>query len=54
MSAKYKTTISDGPDGEYVLIRFLAKFEKKEKAVETITPMKGEDGKWHVSGYFIK
>jgi len=54
VSAKYKTTMPGGPDGEYVVIQFETKFENKEKAIETITPMKGEDGKWHVSGYFVK
>jgi len=53
-SATYTTTIPGGPDGEYVIIQFAAKFEKKEKAIETITPKKSEDGKWHVSGYYIK
>ncbi|MFC2088282.1 DUF4019 domain-containing protein [Calditrichota bacterium] len=54
MSAKYTTTIPGGPDGEYVVIHFVAKLEQKDRAVETVTPLKGDDGKWHVSGYFIK
>lgn len=54
MSAQYKTSVPGGPDGEYVVIHFVAKLEQKDSAVETITPMKDKDGKWHVSGYFIK
>ncbi|MGB6002321.1 MAG: DUF4019 domain-containing protein, partial [Thermoanaerobaculia bacterium] len=26
----------------------------KTTAIETVTPMKDEDGKWRVSGYFIR
>ena len=29
-------------------------FQNKKSAVETITPMKENDGKWRVSGYYIK
>ena len=53
-SATYTKTLPGAPDGEYIVIQFDAKFGKKEKAVETITPMKDTDGKWRVSGYFIK
>ena len=52
-SASFTTSLPGTPDGEYVVIRFNSKFEKKEHAVETITPMKDVDGKWRVSGYFI-
>ncbi|MGB7602254.1 MAG: DUF4019 domain-containing protein [Candidatus Sulfotelmatobacter sp.] len=29
-------------------------FKHKQSAVETITPMLDKDGKWRVSGYYIK
>jgi len=41
-------------DEEYVVIQFNTVFENKAKAFETITPMKGPDWKWEVSGYYIK
>ena len=53
-SAKYMTTLPGAPDGEYVVIQFDSSFEHKQTAVETITPMRDKDGKWRVSGYFIK
>jgi len=53
-SASYTTTLPGAPDGEYVLIQFESSFENKKSAVETITPMMDKDGKWRVSGYFIK
>jgi hypothetical protein len=53
-TAKYSTTLPGAPDGEYVVIQFDTSFEKKQSAVETVTPMKESDGRWRVSGYFIK
>jgi hypothetical protein len=42
------------PDGEYVVLKYDTVFDKKEHAVETVTPMKDADGLWRVSGYFIR
>ena len=50
----YRTSLPGAPDGEYVVIQFESSFEKKKSAVETVTPMMDKDGKWRVSGYFIK
>lgn len=54
MSKSYETSLPGAPDGEYVVIQFKASFENKKSAIETITPMMDKDGKWRVSGYFIK
>ena len=53
-SRSYTTTAPGAPDGQYVIIQFDTSFENKKSAVETITPMLDKDGKWRVSGYFIK
>lgn len=53
-SAQYTKTLPGAPDGEYVVFQFDTSFEHKQLAVETITPMLDKDGKWRVSGYFIK
>lgn len=53
-SAVYKTSLPGAPDGEYVVIQFNTSFRNKKSAVETITPMRERDGKWRVSGYFIR
>ena len=53
-SASYSTTLPGAPDGEYVLIQFESSFENKKSAIETITPMMDKDGKWRVSGSFMK
>jgi hypothetical protein len=54
LSATFKTSLPGAPDGEYVVIQYKTKFEKKAEAIETVTPMKDTDGIWRVSGYFIK
>ncbi|OGP93413.1 MAG: hypothetical protein A2156_12700 [Deltaproteobacteria bacterium RBG_16_48_10] len=53
-SKQYTKTLPGAPDGEYVVIRYETQFEKKKSAIETITPMLDKDGKWRVSGYYIK
>ena len=50
----YKTSLPGAPDGEYVIIQFETSFENKKTAIETVTPMMDKDGKWRVSGYYIK
>lgn len=53
-STTYMESISGAPDGEYVVIQFTTSFENKKSGVETVTPMLDNDGKWRVSGYYIK
>ena len=54
MLAICMTSMPGAPDGQYVVVQLEAVFENKKQAVETITPMKCKDGKWRVSGYYIK
>jgi hypothetical protein len=53
-SKKYTTSLPGAPDGEYVVIQYETSFEHKKSAIETVTPMLDKDGKWRVSGYYIK
>jgi len=53
-SQQYATSLPGAPDGEYVVIQYDTSFENKAHGVETITPMLDKDGKWKVSGYYIK
>ena len=53
-SKLYLTSLPGAPDGEYVVIKFDSSFENKKYALETVTPMLEKDGKWRVSGYFMK
>lgn len=53
-NALYTTSLPGAPDGQYVAIQFNTSFENKKSGVETVTPMVDKDGKWRVSGYYIK
>jgi hypothetical protein len=53
-SATYTKTLPGAPDGEYVVIQYDSSFEHKQSAVETVTPLLDKDGRWRVSGYYIK
>jgi len=54
LEANYRSRLAGAPDGEYVVIRFKTSFSNKADSVETITPMLDPDGRWRVSGYYIK
>lgn len=53
-SAQFTHDLPGAPAGDYFVLQFATQFENKSSAVETVTPMKGTDGNWRVSGYFIK
>lgn len=54
LTKAYKTSLPGAPDGEYVVIQFETSFENKKVSIETVTPMMEKDGKWRVSGYYVK
>lgn len=54
LSAKFLRSLPGAPDGEYVVLQFATTFDKKAAATETVTPMKDPDGRWRVSGYYIR
>ena len=54
LSKKHLTRIPNAPPGEYVIIQYETRFANRSAAVETITPMLDKDGKWRVSGYYIR
>lgn len=51
---EYTTSLPNSPKGDYVIIQFKTHFQNKKNAVETVTPMMDPDGKWRVSGYYVK
>ena len=53
-SATYQTTMPGAPDGQYVVIQYTTRFANKEQAVETVIPMREQDGIWRVSGYAVR
>jgi len=48
-SARFVTALPGAPDGKYVVIQFVTSFDRKKKAIETVTPMQEPDGSWKVS-----
>lgn len=53
-TAMYKTSLPGAPDGEYVVMQFDSSFADKKSALETVTTVLDNDGKWRVVGYFIR
>jgi len=53
-SKRFTKSLPGAPDGQYVVIQYETSFENKKSAIETVTPMLDKDGKWRVSGYYIK
>jgi hypothetical protein len=53
-SATYIKDPPSAPAGEYVQIQYDTSFENRKDSVEVVAPMLDKDGKWRVSGYFIK
>ncbi len=53
LSATYATSLPGAPDGEYVVLQYQTSFERKKNAIETVTPM-FDDGRWRVSGYYLR
>ncbi len=54
MRAEESASLPGAPAGRYVVVRFISSFEKKQSAVETVTFMLDNDGKWRAVRYFIK
>jgi hypothetical protein len=52
--ATYTRTLPGAPDGEYVVLQYNSSFENLTSAVETVTPALDKDGKWRVSGYYVR
>jgi hypothetical protein len=53
-AARAAAELPGAPDGEYVVLEFDTRFERKRAAVETVTPMRDADGRWRVAGYYIR
>ena len=52
-SVAYAKNLPNAPEGDYVVIQFQTQFGER-LFVETVTPMKEPDGRWRVSGYYIR
>ncbi len=52
--AAYTRVLPNAPEGEYVVIQYDTRFENRPSSTEIVTPMRGRDGVWKVSGYIIR
>ena len=50
----YTDTATNVPEGEYVILTYISKFKLRDRVVETITLMLGDDNQWQVVGYFLR
>ncbi len=53
-SGQRTTTLPGVPAGDYAVLSYAIDFAKKPAATETVILTHDPDGKWRVSGYFIK
>lgn len=53
-SATFTRSMPGQPEGQYVVIQYTTQFANKPQAVETVTPMREQDGSWRVSGYYVQ
>jgi hypothetical protein len=53
-SGQHTHTLPGAPAGDYAVISYATDFAKKPAATETVILTHDTDGKWRVSGYFIK
>lgn len=53
-SIKATSTLPGAPDGRYVVITFATEFAKHAQGAETVTPKLDVDGRFHVTGYYIR
>lgn len=54
VSSERKHALPGAPDGDYVVLMYDTRFAHKAHAVETVVPVRDQDGRWKVSGYFVK
>jgi len=53
VSATYANSLPGAPEGEYVVLQYQTRFQFKQSAIETVTPML-DGNRWRVSGYYVR
>lgn len=53
-SAEHQKELPGAPDGDYVILQYATRFERKARGRETVVPQLDVDGVWRVSGYWVK
>lgn len=52
--AAYASDLPNAPEGEYVMVEFLTRFENVDAAEEAVILIKGDDGAWRVAGASVR
>ncbi len=52
-SKQFTTTLTNAPQGEYVVLEYETVFAHQKTLTETVTCIREKDGKWKVAGYYI-
>ncbi len=50
----FATELPGAPDGEYWVLEYDTRFERKQKGAETVVLLREPTGEWRVSGYWIR
>lgn len=53
-TSEYARGLPNAPPGEYVILTYRTGAAAGRSVVETVVPTKDPDGRWRVSGYFIR
>ncbi len=54
VAAQFQATLPNAPPGPYVILSYQTAVEGNRTVIETVVPMHLADGRWRVSGYFVR
>ena len=54
LGASFQTRLPNAPPGEYVVLQYQRAAKGGKRVVESVTPSRDTDGKWRVSGYYVR
>jgi hypothetical protein len=54
VGAQFQATLPNAPPGPYVILSYQTVVEGNRTVIETVVPMRLADGRWRVSGYFVR
>lgn len=54
VGAQFQATLPNAPPGPYVILSYQTTVEGNRSVIETVVPMRLADGRWRVSGYFVR
>lgn len=54
VGTRYARDLPEAPPGEYIVVQYSSSYENFPAVLETVVPMRDDDGAWRVAGYFIR